>query len=185
MFLSRFHTSATKALRNGEFRKMFSNKINTKILNYDEYVDIWQSIASSGLPRIATSNMDVNRTLLIDPLWLGLQQQLNVKFKSAFLAHWNRHQNALHAAIDDDKHHLSIKKGTDNLKMCRHVRDNIPGLACHTLALAACGYVLAIEYEKPTDSTCDVVKSLMTQTFSVIGCILSIPFVALHMDKGY
>ena len=77
-----------------------------------------------------------------------------------------------------------MRKGIDNLKTHGYVRDNISGLVCHTLALAACGYVLAIEYEKPTDDAFDVVKNLMIQTFSIIGSLLSTAFVYLHVDRG-
>ena len=87
--------------------------------------------------------------------------------------------------VDDDKEHLSIMKGCDNLKLNHHAKDNRNGLTNHTLATSGLGFNLSTEYDKPDDTIISVTKTLMQKTFSGSGSRLNIPHVVLHLDRGY
>ena len=118
-------------------------------------------------------------------LWQGLEDVLSAFTSKLFLKCWNVNRDKLYVCIDDDKFHLSILQGTDNLKLSRHVRDNRNGFTNHVLATSRLGLKLATEYEKSDDNVVNTTKNLIKKTFSRNGTSLNIPYVVLHLDRGY
>ena len=66
----------------------------------------------------------------------------------------------LHMLINDNKYHLSIKNGYDNLKLVRYIKDNIIGLVCYMLVLAIYRCILGKKYKKITNSMYNIIKIL-------------------------
>ena len=87
--------------------------------------------------------------------------------------------------MDDDKFHLSLLKACDALKLSRHIRDNVNGLTNHVLATSGLGFKMSSDYENPDDSVLSVTKQLVTKNFSRPGTDMSVPYLVLHLDRGY
>ena len=65
------------------------------------------------------------------------------------------------------------------------MRDNANGLTNHVLATSGLGFKMSSEHEKPEDNVLSVTKQLITKTFSRSDTEMIIPYVVLHLDRGY
>ena len=159
--LARTSLLAANLLINKENNLFCDPDLVNRAMRYDDYAKSWREIGSHGLPKIGTLNIDMNRFPWVQLLWQGLEDVLSAFTSKLFLKHWNVNRDKLHVCIDDDKFHLSILQGTDNLKLSRHVRDNRNGLTNHVLAASGLGLKLATEYEKFDDNAVSTTKNLI------------------------
>ena len=81
----------------------------------------------------------------------------------------------MHVCIDDDKFHLSILQGTDNLKLSHHVRDNRNKLTYHVMATSRLGLKLATEYEKSNNNAVSITKNLIKKPFLEMALVWASP----------
>jgi hypothetical protein len=121
LFLSSAHQSSVKDMFNPR------SKINTAgVMGEIEYGKIWKLIAKSNLSERAA------KMRRLEPFWLMFERVINEQGKKLFIDPLPG--NLVHQlTIDDDKVHIQTRKETAQLKIVRHVKDNVNGHTCHTM----------------------------------------------------
>ena len=83
----------------------------------------------------------------------------------------------------DDKHHLNYNVPTDNLRLTRHIRDNILGMVNHAVTLTGTNLMLWNEYEKHSESDAIALKRLTCKLFIPSSKELSLNYLKISMDS--
>ena len=60
LLITRTSSSASSVLLNKEPSSFFNPKLIERNMSYDDHVKSWRTIASNSLPKISTSNLDLN-----------------------------------------------------------------------------------------------------------------------------
>ena len=158
---------------------LFYPNLIKRSISYEDCVKPWIIIASHGLPKVATSSLNLNRHPWINSLWKSLQDALSMFNSKIFMKHWSAHRCELLICINDNKFNLSILRACGVLKFSRNIPDSVSGLTNHFLETSRLGFDLSRECENPDDNVLSVTKKLMTKTFTRLGVGTSVPYLVL------
>ena len=140
-FLSSAHQNSAKDMFNPKSRIVTDDLMSEK-----EYGQVWQFIAKSNLSKRDT------RTRKTEPFWLKFERIINELGKKLFIDHLPDDQ-VHQMTIDDDKVHIQTRKNTAELKIVRHVRDNVNGHTCHTMVLSFSQMPVQLAWEREDGDT--------------------------------